>query len=230
MLIASSTTKIDPLKHKGYAETIPGSKVSFEMVAVPGGTFMMGSPASEAGRGEDEGPQASEARAGAARRTAEQALVAACPPERRRHARRTLDRARQFIPLRVVAKAAFTQTLDVGPHVARREIQSRREEFCPDVPILIERAAMPRAEISGTLPVHRVVGARRNLIDTLLGRRKRQRVRRRPVAFGEMQIEARLDRVGCFDPARDLERSGRRNRRAIHHIGGLTRSSRWRRL
>ncbi|WP_157899195.1 formylglycine-generating enzyme family protein [Luteitalea pratensis] len=40
-----------------YTETIPGSKVSFDMVAVPGGTFTMGSPASEAGRDADEGPQ-----------------------------------------------------------------------------------------------------------------------------------------------------------------------------
>lgn len=39
-----------------YAERIPGTPVSFEMVAVPGGTFRMGSPESEAFRGEDEGP------------------------------------------------------------------------------------------------------------------------------------------------------------------------------
>jgi formylglycine-generating enzyme required for sulfatase activity len=40
-----------------YTETIPGTSVSFDMVPVPGGTFTMGSPASEALRGEDEGPQ-----------------------------------------------------------------------------------------------------------------------------------------------------------------------------
>jgi formylglycine-generating enzyme required for sulfatase activity len=39
-----------------YVETIPGSKITFDMVAIPGGTFTMGSPASEAGRGADEGP------------------------------------------------------------------------------------------------------------------------------------------------------------------------------
>ncbi|MFC1575337.1 SUMF1/EgtB/PvdO family nonheme iron enzyme [Gemmatimonadota bacterium] len=39
-----------------YAERIPGTSVSFDMVAVPGGTFRMGSPESEAYRGEDEGP------------------------------------------------------------------------------------------------------------------------------------------------------------------------------
>jgi formylglycine-generating enzyme required for sulfatase activity len=40
-----------------YKEMIPGTKVSFEMVAVPGGTFKRGSPAKEAGRKPDEGPQ-----------------------------------------------------------------------------------------------------------------------------------------------------------------------------
>lgn len=41
-----------------YTETIPGSRVGFEMVPVPGGRFRMGSPSSEAGRKDDEGPQA----------------------------------------------------------------------------------------------------------------------------------------------------------------------------
>ena len=40
-----------------YVETIPGSNVTFEMVPLAGGTFRMGSPPSEAGRAEDEGPQ-----------------------------------------------------------------------------------------------------------------------------------------------------------------------------
>jgi formylglycine-generating enzyme required for sulfatase activity len=43
--------------HKPYTETIPGTKIKFDMVAIPGGTFLMGSPANEPGRGEDEGPQ-----------------------------------------------------------------------------------------------------------------------------------------------------------------------------
>lgn len=43
--------------HKTYTETIPGSKVSFEMMAIPGGTFLMGSPDNEAGRSADEGPR-----------------------------------------------------------------------------------------------------------------------------------------------------------------------------
>jgi formylglycine-generating enzyme required for sulfatase activity len=40
-----------------YTECIPGTSVSFDMVAVPGGTFLMGSPASEAYRSLEEGPQ-----------------------------------------------------------------------------------------------------------------------------------------------------------------------------
>ncbi len=40
-----------------YTETIPESAVRFDMVAVPGGVFRMGSPPDEPGRGEDEGPR-----------------------------------------------------------------------------------------------------------------------------------------------------------------------------
>jgi len=40
-----------------YTETIPDTKVSFDMVPVKGGRFTMGSPANEAGRGSDEGPE-----------------------------------------------------------------------------------------------------------------------------------------------------------------------------
>jgi len=43
-------------KHENYTESVPGTKVQFEMVAIPAGTFVMGSPAGETGRGEDEGP------------------------------------------------------------------------------------------------------------------------------------------------------------------------------
>jgi len=45
---------------KGYTETVTsksGEKISFEMVLVPGGTFVMGSPKDEPGRRDDEGPQ-----------------------------------------------------------------------------------------------------------------------------------------------------------------------------
>lgn len=40
-----------------YTVRIPGTEVSFRMVPVPGGTFVMGSPENEAGREADEGPQ-----------------------------------------------------------------------------------------------------------------------------------------------------------------------------
>jgi formylglycine-generating enzyme required for sulfatase activity len=45
---------------KKYTETVTsktGEKMSFDMVLIPAGNFRMGSPASEAGRKEDEGPQ-----------------------------------------------------------------------------------------------------------------------------------------------------------------------------
>jgi len=40
-----------------YIETIPGTDVKFDMVPIPGGTFLMGSPAGEEKRSPDEGPQ-----------------------------------------------------------------------------------------------------------------------------------------------------------------------------
>jgi len=40
-----------------YQVTIPGTKVIFEMVPIPGGKFKMGSPDSEEGRADNEGPQ-----------------------------------------------------------------------------------------------------------------------------------------------------------------------------
>src|SRR5437867_7913593 len=40
-----------------YTETIPGTAVSFDMIAIPGGSFAMGSPDSEPGRKDDEGPE-----------------------------------------------------------------------------------------------------------------------------------------------------------------------------
>jgi formylglycine-generating enzyme required for sulfatase activity len=54
---AAALPKVEERKHQGYTEIIPGSKVKFEMVAIPGGTYLMGSPKTEAGRNDDEGPQ-----------------------------------------------------------------------------------------------------------------------------------------------------------------------------
>ncbi|MFZ5428669.1 MAG: SUMF1/EgtB/PvdO family nonheme iron enzyme [Bacteroidota bacterium] len=42
--------------HENFTETIPGSVVSFNMIAIPGGSFQMGSPDSEPMRSSDEGP------------------------------------------------------------------------------------------------------------------------------------------------------------------------------
>lgn len=47
---------VEDKKHKDYAEKL-SQYASLEMLAIPGGTFLMGSPASEAGREADEGPQ-----------------------------------------------------------------------------------------------------------------------------------------------------------------------------
>jgi len=45
-----------PQPGAGYAETISGTAVTFDMVAIPGGTFLMGSTSTEPGRSDDEGP------------------------------------------------------------------------------------------------------------------------------------------------------------------------------
>lgn len=42
---------------RSYTQDIPGAEVSFEMIAIPAGSFIMGSPASEAGHQPDESPQ-----------------------------------------------------------------------------------------------------------------------------------------------------------------------------
>ncbi len=42
---------------KTYTETIPGSAVRFEMIAIPGGRFLIGSSRDQDGRSDDEGPR-----------------------------------------------------------------------------------------------------------------------------------------------------------------------------
>ncbi len=49
--------KVDDGYMVPYTETIPGTNVTFELVPVPGGEFLLGSPADEADRSDDEGPQ-----------------------------------------------------------------------------------------------------------------------------------------------------------------------------
>ena len=51
------SVKVDGGYMVPYVENIPGTDVSFEMIPVPGGEFLMGSPAKEAHRKKDEGPQ-----------------------------------------------------------------------------------------------------------------------------------------------------------------------------
>ena len=50
----SEPAKVD--RFENFNEKIPGSNVSFDMVAIPGGTFKMGSPDNEPLRKSDEGP------------------------------------------------------------------------------------------------------------------------------------------------------------------------------
>mgnify|MGYP002852969637 CR=1 FL=1 len=42
---------------RAYSQKIPGTTATFGMVPIPGGTYLMGSPAGEADRESDEGPQ-----------------------------------------------------------------------------------------------------------------------------------------------------------------------------
>ncbi len=55
-IIALLASAAQAPSHQNYTETIPGTSVRFEMVAIPGGTFTMGSAAGERGRAGDEGP------------------------------------------------------------------------------------------------------------------------------------------------------------------------------
>jgi formylglycine-generating enzyme required for sulfatase activity len=57
-LALAACTAASAATPRAYVEKIPDSSVSFEMVPVAGGSFRMGSPAGEAGRKDDEGPQA----------------------------------------------------------------------------------------------------------------------------------------------------------------------------
>jgi hypothetical protein len=57
LICSTRATEVPQAKElANYTETISGSTITFEMVAIPGGSFMVGSPDSEEGRKEDEGP------------------------------------------------------------------------------------------------------------------------------------------------------------------------------
>jgi formylglycine-generating enzyme required for sulfatase activity len=49
--------EVDGVYMVPYTETLPGTDIAFEMIPVPGGEFLMGSPEAESNRGVDEGPQ-----------------------------------------------------------------------------------------------------------------------------------------------------------------------------
>ncbi len=55
LVIFIESTSVDSFVN--YTEKIPSSTISFDMVAIPGGEFMLGSPESEPYRENDEGPQ-----------------------------------------------------------------------------------------------------------------------------------------------------------------------------
>jgi formylglycine-generating enzyme required for sulfatase activity len=60
LLMAANGTASEDKPAKQYTETLTtkeGAKLSFDMVLIPGGTFVMGSPADQAGRADHEGPQ-----------------------------------------------------------------------------------------------------------------------------------------------------------------------------
>ena len=68
MLLARATSAAPPItpkeaeaktaaQLKTYSQKIPGTATRFEMVPIPAGEFVMGSPATEADRKPDEGPQ-----------------------------------------------------------------------------------------------------------------------------------------------------------------------------
>jgi formylglycine-generating enzyme required for sulfatase activity len=53
---ATPAPSVEPAAHRGYRERLRGSKVTYDLVAIPGGTFLHGSPAAEKGRQSTEGP------------------------------------------------------------------------------------------------------------------------------------------------------------------------------
>jgi len=55
--IAAQTKPVQESEMKLYTNTIPGTRVTYVMVPIPHGEFVMGSPDSEADRKPDEGPQ-----------------------------------------------------------------------------------------------------------------------------------------------------------------------------
>src|SRR5207247_9196101 len=86
---------------------------------------------------DDADPRTAERGATAAREEAEGVVLASLHGRERRKARRVLAKGRRIIPLRVVAKAAFTQTFDVARIAARvvgaRLVSEGRLDHADDV-------------------------------------------------------------------------------------------------
>ncbi len=59
LIVASNASGDEPSakEFKPYTETITGTDLKFDLIPIPGGTFTMGSPETEAKRKTDEGPQ-----------------------------------------------------------------------------------------------------------------------------------------------------------------------------
>ncbi|MFD2935781.1 formylglycine-generating enzyme family protein [Spirosoma flavum] len=55
--VVVSTTAQTTTNFKSYTQAIPGSNQTYALVSIPGGSYLMGSPATEKGRTPDEGPQ-----------------------------------------------------------------------------------------------------------------------------------------------------------------------------
>ncbi|HZV35784.1 MAG TPA: SUMF1/EgtB/PvdO family nonheme iron enzyme, partial [Verrucomicrobiae bacterium] len=55
--ISASGNPASQADMKAYTDTIPGTKVTFDMIPIPGGSFTMGSPDAEPGHQPDESPQ-----------------------------------------------------------------------------------------------------------------------------------------------------------------------------
>src|SRR5262245_61943880 len=54
---AKDLPRVEKHTHKKYVDKLPDTRITFEMVPIPGGTFLMGSPDTEKDRNADEGPQ-----------------------------------------------------------------------------------------------------------------------------------------------------------------------------
>jgi formylglycine-generating enzyme required for sulfatase activity len=57
ILLTAYSAQLTAQTLKAYEQELPGSSVKFKMIPIPAGTFTLGSPPTESGREEDEGPQ-----------------------------------------------------------------------------------------------------------------------------------------------------------------------------